>query len=79
VDLDRARQLVPALVQPLPRRKRTPSSFEYRPPPLRFPLPPLEFTWPELQTVRSPAELTVFDFGAVSLALELSFNCQRLA
>jgi hypothetical protein len=74
VDLERARQLVPALVQPLPRRKRTPSSFDYRPPPLRFPLPPVEFTWPELQTVRSPAELTVFDFGAVSLALELSFQ-----
>jgi len=74
VDLDRARQLVPAVQPPLPRRKRTPSSFEYRPPPLRFPLPPVEFAWPELGTVRSPAEVTLFDFGAVSFALELSFR-----
>src|SRR5262249_35975330 len=74
VDLERARKLVPALAQPLPRRKRTPSSFEYRPPPLRFPLPPVEISCPELEKVRTPAELTVFDFGAVSLALELPFQ-----
>lgn len=74
VDLDRARQLVPAEVQALPRRRRTPSSFEYRPPPLRFPLPPIEITWPELGTVRSSAEVTMFDFGAVSFALELPFH-----
>jgi hypothetical protein len=74
VNLELARQLMPALVQPLPRRKRTPSSFEYRPPPLRFPLPPVEFACPELQIARTPAELTVFDFGAVSLALELPFQ-----
>jgi hypothetical protein len=74
VDLERARKLVPAVQPPLPRRKRTPSSFEYRPPPLRFPLAPVEFTWPELGTVKSPAEVTLFDFGAVSFALELSFH-----
>ena len=74
VDLERARKLVPAVQPPLPRRKRTPSSFEYRPPPLRFPLSPVEFAWPELGTVKSPAEVTLFDFGAVSFALELSFH-----
>jgi hypothetical protein len=74
VDLERARQLVPAEVQALPRRKRTPSSFEYRPLPLRIQLPPVEVTWPELGTVRSPAEVTMFDFGAVSFALELPFQ-----
>jgi hypothetical protein len=74
VDLERARKLVPAEVQALPRRKRTPSSFAYRPPPLRLPLPPIEFTWPELDKVCSPAEVTMFDFGAVSFDLELPFR-----
>jgi len=71
VDLERARQLVPAEVQALPRRRRTPSSFQYRPLPLRIQLPSVEVTWPELGTIRSPAEVTMFDFGAVSFALEL--------
>ncbi len=71
VDLERARQLVPAEVQALPRRRRTPSSFEYRPLPLRFQLPPVQIVCPELGTIRSPAEVTMFDFGAVSFALEL--------
>ncbi len=74
VDLDRARQLVPAEVQALPRRRRTPSSFEYRPPPLRFPLPPVEIDWPELGKVCAPVEVTMFDFGAVSFAMELPFR-----
>jgi hypothetical protein len=74
VDLERARRLVPAEVQGLPRRRRTPSSFEYRPPPLRFPLTPVEITWPELGKVSSPAEVTMFDFGAVSFAMELPFH-----
>jgi hypothetical protein len=74
VDLERARRLVPAEVQALPRRKRTPSSFAYRPPPLRLPLPPVEFRWPELENLHTPAEVTMFDFGAVSFALELPFR-----
>jgi len=73
-DLDRARRLVPAEVQALPRRRRTPSSFEYRPSPLRFPLPPVEIEWPELGKIWSPAEVTMFDFGAVSFAMELPFR-----
>jgi hypothetical protein len=74
VDLERARRLVPGEMQALPRRRRTPSSFEYRPPPLRFPLPPVEIVCPELGTVRTPAEVTMFDFGAVSFAMELPFQ-----
>src|SRR5216683_2244250 len=74
VDLERARQLVPGEIQALPRRKRTPSSFEYRPPPLRFRLPPVPITCPELGTVHAPGEVTMFDFGAVSFALELPFE-----
>jgi hypothetical protein len=74
VDLERARQLVPAEVQALPRRRRTPSSFEYRPLPLRFQLPPVQIVCPELGTIRSPAEVTMFDFGAVSFALELPYQ-----
>jgi len=34
VDLEKARRLVPAQVQDLPRRRRTPTSISYRPPPL---------------------------------------------
>jgi hypothetical protein len=74
VDLDLARKLVPAEVQALPRRRRTPSSFEYRPSPLRFPLPPVEIDWPELGKVSSSAEVTMFDFGAVSFDMELPFR-----
>jgi hypothetical protein len=74
VDLERARQLVPAEVQVLPRRRRTPSSFTYRPSPLRIRMPPVELTCPELDKVSSPAEVTLFDFGAVSYALELPFQ-----
>ena len=74
VDLDRARRLVPAEVQALPRRRRTPSSFAYRPPPLRFTLAPVSLTLPEVGPVEAAAEATVFDFAAVSLGLEVPFH-----
>ncbi len=47
VNLERARQLVPAESQTLPRRPRTPSSIAYRPPPLRFRLPSTRFALAE--------------------------------
>ena len=37
-----ARQLPPGSYQVLPRRRRTPTSFEYRPPPLHVTLPAAE-------------------------------------
>ena len=63
VNLDRARQLVPAESQSLPRRPRTPSSIAYRPPPLRFRLPPVRLTLAELGDTELSVEATLFDFG----------------
>lgn len=74
VNLDRARQLVPAESQSLPRRPRTPSSIAYRPPPLRFRLPPVRLTLAELGDTELSVEATLFDFGAVSVALRAPFS-----
>jgi hypothetical protein len=74
VDLERARALVPAEVHPLPRRRRTPTSVVYRPPPLRFHLAPVSLDLPEVGRLEAPGELTVFDFGAVSVALHVPFR-----
>jgi len=74
VDLDRARKLVPAEFHVLPRRRRTPTSITYRPPPLRFAMPALPLDLPELGTAQATAEATVFDFAAVSLGLHVPFR-----
>src|ERR1051326_3337625 len=74
IDLERARALLPAEVRELPRRRRTPSSISYLPPPLRFPWPSVTLTLPDVGEVRAPAEATVFDFAAVSLALQVGFQ-----
>lgn len=73
VDLEAARRLVPAEPHEIARRRRTPSSISYRPPPLRFALEPRSFEFPELGTVPLRLVATVFDFGAVSVALQCSF------
>jgi len=73
VDLERARGLVPAEARDLPRRRRTPSSMGYRPLPLRFGLPAMALELPELGCVQVPAEATIFDFGAVSIAFHVHF------
>jgi hypothetical protein len=74
VDLDEARKLAPAELTELARRSRTPSSFEFRPAPVRFPLAPMEISLPELGVVQAAAEATLFDFGAVSIALHVPFT-----
>jgi hypothetical protein len=74
VDLDRARSLVPAEVHTLPRRRRTPSSIAYRPPPLRFQHDSLGLNLPGLGAVQAAAEATVFDFAGVSVALHVPFR-----
>ena len=76
VDLGRARQLVPAESQSLPRRPRTPSSIAYRPPPLRFALEPvpLALSPAELGATAAAADATVFDFGAVGVAMRVPFR-----
>jgi hypothetical protein len=74
IDLDHARRLVAAEVHELPRRRRTPASIHYRPPPLRLRAgaPPLDV--PELGPAPSTAEFTVFDFAAVSVAWHIPFQ-----
>ena len=74
VELDRARSLVPAEIHELPRRRRTPASVGYRPPPLRFQLAPPMSDFPEVGQVQVTAEATVFDFAAVSIALHVPFK-----
>jgi hypothetical protein len=74
VDLERARSLVPAQTHVLPRRRRTPTSIAYRPPPLRFRLAPVALDLPEVGSVEADGEVTVFDFAAVSTALHVPFR-----
>src|SRR5260370_17868201 len=73
VHLDRAQQLVPATVGTLPRRRRTPPSIGYRPPPLRFLLESQTLDLPELGPFAVRPEATVFDFAGVSVALRTGF------
>src|SRR5262249_15300384 len=70
IDLERARGLLPGESAALARRKRTPESIRYRPAPLRLPVDPAGLPLPGGEAVTGPAraELSVFDFGAVSLA-----------
>ena len=74
IRLDEAARQVPASRQELPRRRRTPTSFTYRPPPLHLALEPVALELPELGAVTAAAGLRLFDFGAVSLALRIPFT-----
>ncbi len=69
IDLDAARGLLPAEDAALPRRKRTPESIRYRPAPLRLSLDPAGLSLPDVLRRTGPAraELSLFDFGALSL------------
>jgi hypothetical protein len=71
LDLEAARRLIPAEIQDLLRRRRTPTSFAYSPPPLRVPLPGLSISLDEVGTVQPEAEATLFDFGGVSVWLRI--------
>src|ERR1700733_3703125 len=72
--LDRVRQMVPASAQELPRRPRTPLSFFYRPAPLHMALPTVVLDLAELGQVSARADVTLFDFGAVSIAFHVPFS-----
>jgi hypothetical protein len=74
VDLEKARQLVPAEVHALARKSRTPPSIAYQWPPLRFDLPPIALTLPVLGAIQSSADLMLFDFGAASLGVQIPFR-----
>ncbi|MFO0964179.1 MAG: hypothetical protein U0793_01145 [Gemmataceae bacterium] len=71
--LEKVAQLVPTSVVALPRRRRTPSSISYHLPPLRMTLEPVALTLPHVGVVAAQAELTLFDFGAVSLSFQIPF------
>jgi hypothetical protein len=72
IDLERARPLLQGESGKLPRRKRTPESIRYRPAPLRVPVDVSELALPGGITAVQPprAELSLFDFAAISLAVQ---------
>ncbi|MCI0683199.1 MAG: hypothetical protein L0Y71_13945 [Gemmataceae bacterium] len=74
IDLTKARTLVSGSVHELPRRRRTPPSFQYTPAPVHVALPPAELELAELGKVEAQAGLTVFDFAAVTVALHVPFR-----
>src|ERR1043166_3262288 len=78
IDLERAGRLAPAAVRTLSRRPRTPTSIGYKPPPLHFRLPPVSLDLHGFDKgALFAAEATVFDFGAVSVALQVPFRLSR--
>ncbi len=79
IQLEAARQILPARSGDLARRPRTPPSIAYRPSPLQFELAPLAIDFPELGQVTATVEATVFDFGAVSLAVRTPFQLAAAA
>jgi hypothetical protein len=74
IDLERARTLAPAEVHALVRRRRTPTSITFRPPPLRFSTTPIALDLPGIGPVSATGEATVFDFAAVSVGLHVPFQ-----
>jgi hypothetical protein len=74
IDLDRARAMIPGESGLLARRRRTPESIQYRPAPLRLTLDASGMVLPGGFSATGPprAELTVFDFAAISLMVQFS-------
>src|SRR5271163_2064643 len=72
IDLDRARAVLPGESGLLARRRRTPESIQYRPAPLRLTLDASGMALPGGMASTKPprAELTVFDFAAISLMVQ---------
>lgn len=73
IDLERVSSLVSARAHVLPRRARTPATIAYRPAPLRLRTAPFAIDLPELPPTTAAAEVTCFDFAAVSLSIKLPF------
>lgn len=74
IDLERARLLQPAELHVLPRRRRTPGSFNFHPAPLRITLPEVRLALPEVGDCRAETVVTLFDFAAVTLDLNIPFT-----
>jgi hypothetical protein len=81
IDLDRARLILQGEPGQLPRRRRTPESIRYRPAPIRVELDPSGIALPgDLSFSRPPrAELTLFDFAAISLVVRFHLNVSPAA
>jgi hypothetical protein len=79
IDLDRARPMLQGQSASLPRRRRTPESIRYRPEPLRVALDVTGLTLPQPARIEDGprAELSLFDFGAISLGV--SFRIRATA
>lgn len=79
IDLTRAGTLLHGQPGTLPRRKRTPESIQYRPAPLRVPIDAAKLRLPgDLETVAPiRGELSLFDFGAISLAVQFPVLANR--
>lgn len=74
IDLERAKVLQPAELHVLPRRRRTPSSFNFHPAPLRIRLPEVCLSLPEIGDCQAEVVATIFDFAAVSLDLNVAYQ-----
>ena len=81
IDLDRARLILQGEPGQLPRRRRTPESIGYRPAPIRVELEPAGIALPgEWSWGRPPrGELTLLDFGAISLAVQFHVSATPAA
>ena len=75
VDLEKAGAMLPVESGHLARRRRTPESIRYRPSPLRLALDASGFALPglgeDVVTGQTRAELTLYDFGAISLLIQV--------
>lgn len=71
IDLERVREALQGVKGTLPRRRRTPESIQYRPAPVRAVVAADSLNLPAgFQTSSPPrAELSLFDFGAISLMI----------
>ncbi|MFI5459680.1 MAG: hypothetical protein ACHRXM_30005 [Isosphaerales bacterium] len=81
IDLERTRLILQAEPGQLPRRRRTPESIGYRPAPIRVELDPTGVVLPgDWSFTRPPhGELTLFDFGAISLAVQFHLTATPTA
>jgi hypothetical protein len=81
IDLERARLVLQGAPGQLPRRRRTPESIGYRPAPIRVELEPAGIALPgEWSWIRPPrGELTLLDFGAISLAVQFHVSATPTA
>src|SRR6516165_7387639 len=72
IDLNRAGLILQGEPGQLPRRRRTPESIGYRPAPIRVEVDPAGIRLPgDWSFPRPPrGELTLFDFGALSMAVQ---------